>query len=100
MAAFLQDIRYATRGLIRSPGFTAAALLTLAIGIGANAIVFSLVNALLLRPAPAVRDPSSLYSIFTSDFSSGPYGSSSYPDFISLREEASSFSALAGAAAV
>jgi predicted permease len=103
MAAFLQDIRYATRGLIRSPGFTAAALLTLAIGIGANAIVFSLVNALLLRPAPAVRDPSSLYSIFTSDFSSGPYGSSSYPDFISLREEASSFSALAaysGSAAV
>jgi len=95
MDALLQDLRYATRGLARSPGFTAAVLLTLAIGTGANAAVFSLVNAMLLRPAPVVRDPSSLYSIFTSDFSSGPYGSSSYPDFITLRETASAFSALA-----
>lgn len=95
MDALLQDLRYATRGLARSPGFTAAVLLTLAIGTGANATVFSLVNAMLLRPAPVVRDPSSLYSIFTSDFSSGPYGVSSYPDFVTLREAASAFSALA-----
>jgi putative ABC transport system permease protein len=95
MDALLQDVRYAMRGLARSPGFTAAALLTLAIGTGANATVFSLVNAMLLRPAPIVREPSSLYSIFTSDFSSGPYGTSSYPDFLSLRDEASAFSELA-----
>ncbi len=95
MDALLQDVRYAARGLARSPGFTAAVLLTLAIGTGANAAVFSLVDAMLLRPAPVVRDPSSLYSIFTSDFSSGPYGTSSYPDYLTLRESASAFSGLA-----
>ncbi|MGH9346292.1 MAG: ABC transporter permease [Vicinamibacterales bacterium] len=95
MDTLLQDVRYAARALARSPGFTAAALLTLAIGAGANATVFSFVNALLLRPAPVVADPSSLYSVFTSDFSSGPYGATSYPDFLSLQAEASSFSDLA-----
>jgi predicted permease len=95
MDALLQDIRYALRGFARSPGFTAAALLTLAIGSGANTTVFGFVNALLLRPAPVVSDPASLYSIFTSDFSSGPYGSTSYPDFLSLQEQAPAFSSLA-----
>jgi putative ABC transport system permease protein len=94
MDALLQDVRYAVRGLVRSPGFTAAALLTLAIGTGANATVFGFVNALLLRPAPAVTDPRTLYSVFTSDFSSGPYGASSYPDYLTMRERAASFSAL------
>jgi predicted permease len=91
MDALLQDVRHAARGLARSPGFTAAALLTLAIGTGANATVFGFVNALLLRPAPVVRDPGSLYSVFTSDFSSGPYGGTSYPDFLSIRAAAPAF---------
>ena len=95
MDPLLQDIRYAARALVRSPGFTAAALLTLAIGTGANATVFSFVNALLLRPAPVVSDPASLFSVFTSDFSSGPYGTTSYPDYQSLREDAAAFSGLA-----
>jgi predicted permease len=95
MDALLYDLRYAARALVRSPGFSAAALLTLAIGTGANATVFSFVNALLLRPAPAVSDPASLYSLFTSDFSSGPYGSTSYPDFRSLQVEATTFSRMA-----
>jgi predicted permease len=95
MDALLQDLRYACRALIRTPGFTAAALLTLAIGTGANATVFSFVNALLLRPAPVVRNPGSLYSLFTSDFSSGPYGATSYPDFLSLRTDAAAFASLA-----
>ena len=72
MRSVLYDLRYATRNLVRSPGFVGAALLTLAIGTGANATVFSFVNALLLRPVPGVADPSSLVSIYTSDFSSGP----------------------------
>ena len=95
MDALLQDLRYACRALIRTPGFTAAALLTLAIGTGANATVFSFVNALLLRPAPVVRDPGSLYSVFTSDFSSGPYGATSHPDFLSLQSDATTFASLA-----
>jgi predicted permease len=95
MEGFLQDLRYALRVLTKAPLFTTIALLTLAIGIGANATVFGFVNALMLRPAPGVADPGSLVSIFTSDYSSGPYGTSSYPDFESLKTETTVFSGMA-----
>lgn len=95
MHTMLQDLRYAVRALVRTPGFVGVALLTLSIGTGANATVFSFVNALLLRPAPMVADPSSLIAVYTSDFSSGPYGSTSYPDYLSLKSETTAFSGLA-----
>jgi hypothetical protein len=59
MDSLTQDLRYGLRGFLRSPGFTAATLLSLAIGIGANTSIFSVANALLLRPLP-YRDPDRL----------------------------------------
>jgi predicted permease len=95
MEKLLQDLRYAIRSFAKAPGFTALALLTIALGIGVNATVFSFVNALLLRPAPAVRDPGTLVSVFTSDFSSGLFGATSYPDFESIKEQSRAFEGLA-----
>ena len=91
----LQDVRYAVRALAKAPAFTAVALVTLATAIGANATVFSFVNALLLSPPAGVRDPGSLIAIYTSDFSSGPYGESSLPDYESIRTDTTAFAELA-----
>ncbi|HEX8686755.1 MAG TPA: ABC transporter permease, partial [Pyrinomonadaceae bacterium] len=90
-----RDLRYGLRILLKKPGFTSIAVLTLALGIGANAAIFSLVNALLLRPVEGVEAPERLASIYTSDFSSGLYGGSSYPDYLDFRDQADAFDGLA-----
>jgi len=93
MTNFLQDLRYGIRMLSKSPGFTAVAVLSLALGIGASASIFSFVDALLLRPLP-VKEPGQLVSIFTK---SKQYtrDRSSYPDYVDYRAQNHVFAGLA-----
>ena len=74
------DFRYALRRLIRARGFTLAASLTIALGVGANSAIFSVINAILLRPPVGVAEPQRLVGLFTSDYSGPPYGTSSFAD--------------------
>ena len=91
IATGMQDIRYALRVLLKSRGFTIAAVLTLALAIGANAVVFAVLNALILRPLN-VPDPRSLYTVERGPDKAENF---SYPDFLDLRERNRSFDDLA-----
>ena len=88
------DLRQGIRVLLRRPGPTAVAVLSLALGIGANTAVFSLTNGLLLRPL-MVEGPDELASVFTSRLGEDRYGSTSYPDYLDYREQNQVFSGLA-----
>src|ERR671936_297165 len=92
----MHDLRYAIRRLLRAPGFTLAAVLTLGLGVGANSALFSVINAVLLRPPAQVRRPDRLVTIWTSDFSGPDYGSSSYPDVEEFRRQTAVFDGVAG----
>ena len=94
MEQLWSDVRLAARVLAKSPGFTAVAVLSLALGIGANATIFSLLNALLLRPLPG-RDPARLVTVYTSDFSGPLFAQSSYPDYLDFRSQSQAFDGLA-----
>ncbi|MFB3127929.1 MAG: ABC transporter permease, partial [Candidatus Acidiferrales bacterium] len=92
--SFWQDVRYGLRMLRKNPCFTAVAVLSLALGIGANTTIFSLFNALLLRPLPG-RNPGALATVYTSGSSGSLYSASSYPDYLDYRDRSEAFSELA-----
>jgi predicted permease len=89
MTILLQDLRFALRQMRRSPSFTVAAVLTLALAIGANAVVFSIMNAFILRPLN-VPNAQSLYGLWRSTDGM----SESYPDYLDLRDRNHSFDGL------
>ena len=93
MGTLVADLRYALRTLRKNPGFAAVAILTLALGIGANTAIFSVVNAVLLRPLP-YKDASRLVFMRETQMRVGEV-SVSYPDFLDWRQQNQSFAQMA-----
>ena len=92
--AFRVELRQAVRVFWTNPGFVAAVLVTLAVGIGGATTIFSMVNGLLLRPIPGVEEPDRLAAVRTSEFG-GSFGVSSYMDYEDFAERSRAFSGLA-----
>ena len=96
MDSLLKDIRYAVRGLLKRPGFTFVVVSTLALGIGANAAVFSVINAVLLRPLP-YRDVDRVVTLWQNNLKGGvPRSDVSPANFVDWSEQSKSFEAMAG----
>ncbi len=100
LAAFAQDLRYGVRSLVRAPAFLLLAVSTLALGVGANSAMFGVVDALLFRPPPKVRDPAAVARLQVEFPARGGNPTElsdmiSYPDFVDLRDGARGFSEVA-----
>ncbi len=96
MSTWLQDFRYGLRVLLKSPGFSIIAILTLALGIGANSTIFSWINSTVLDPIPGVAHTSQYVALSAGGANDpNPF---SYPDYIDLRDRNQSFSEVIGSA--
>src|SRR5215510_5773499 len=85
MQTLLQDLRFALRILAKAPGFTAVAVISLALGIGVNTAIFSLINGVLFRPLPRVKEPAALVWF---------RAPASYPDYEEFRDQNDVFSGI------
>ena len=98
MDTFFQDLKYGVRMLLRSPGFTLVAALSLAIGIGANTTIFTLINAIFLNPIP-VEDSATLVGLFTTDERNqqgfNRFAATSKPNFEDYRDGNTTFTGMA-----
>src|ERR1700704_5544280 len=94
MDHLIQDLRFALRSLLRLPVFSVVAVMTLALGIGANAAVFSAVNAVLLRSLD-YRNPDRIVALSTDWRKTGTHGTVSAPDFHDWHDRTRSFAAMA-----
>jgi putative ABC transport system permease protein len=95
MRTLLQDLRYGARMLWKNPGFTLIAVITLSLGIGANTAIFSVIDALMLRPLP-FREPDNLFQVWETDVNRGYFEEdASYPNFADWREQNQVFEQIA-----
>jgi len=95
MGSRARDLRFAARMLIRNPGFTAAALLSLGLGIGANTAIFSVINEVFLRPVPLVTSPDRLVAVGRT-LDGKAFEGFSHPEYLEYRDHNQTFSGLMG----
>jgi predicted permease len=93
MTSVWQDVRYSLRMIAKTPGFAAIAILTLALGIGANTTIFSWINSALLNPVPGLGNPSEIVALTEGKSGDNPLGFS-YPDLETLRDGQQSFTGI------
>ena len=92
---FLQDVRYAIRGLVHAPGFTITVIVTLGLGVGANAAMFAVIDRLMFRPFPHMRDPGSVHRVYVQTTVNGrrnAYATIPYARYLDLIGPSRSFS--------
>jgi predicted permease len=99
MTSFIRDLRQGMRQLVSRPAFSAAAIVSLALGIGLNTTLFSVVNGVLLRDGPIAR-PDRLVEIYTGLTNDFPQLTTSYPDYLDIRQGASALQGIAASAHV
>src|ERR1700680_638932 len=98
--SILEDLRFGLRTLSKNPGFTAVAITALALGIGVNATVFSLANALLFKNLPFANSDQILYLVSTNAAKPWSGRGFSYPDYLDLRAQMKSFDAMGASTSV